>query len=66
MVVDRILREPERAQLTGVSRSAWAEAERKGLVPRRVQLIGGRVGWRLSELQAWIKSREHTGANASA
>lgn len=54
---ERIAREPERKRITGVCRTAWWAAERRGVAPRRVQLLGGRVGWRVSELYAWVLSR---------
>jgi prophage regulatory protein len=54
---DRIVREPERRAITGVCRSTAWVMEKAGTFPKRVALGGGRVGWRLSELQAWVESR---------
>jgi predicted DNA-binding transcriptional regulator AlpA len=57
-VEDRIVREPERARLTGLSRTTWWALERMGQVPRRRQLGPGSIGWLLSELEEWIRSRQ--------
>jgi predicted DNA-binding transcriptional regulator AlpA len=54
---DRIVRERERRAITGIGRSTAYPLERSGEFPRRVKLPGGRVGWRLSELQEWVRSR---------
>jgi len=54
---DRIVREPERRVITGLCRTTAYMLERRGEFPRRVVLTGGRVGWRESELLAWVKSR---------
>lgn len=54
---DRIAREKERRQITGISRTTAHTLEKRGEYPRRVMLTGGRVGWRVSELEAWVKSR---------
>jgi prophage regulatory protein len=64
--VDRFVREDERAKITGLSRSAWFAAERAGRAPRRVRLGPNAVGWRLSELMAWMATRETGGAPAPA
>ena len=54
---ERLVREPERREITGISRAHWAVLERAGDAPMRV-LIGARgVAWRLSDLQAWIEQR---------
>lgn len=63
-MADRIARERERRQITGVSRTTAYELEKKGMFPRRVELTGGRVGWRESELDAWVKSRRPAGEAA--
>ncbi|KON80754.1 AlpA family transcriptional regulator [Azoarcus sp. PA01] len=52
---DVIIRERERRAITKVCRTAWWEWEKQGVVPKRVQLGARSVGWRLSELQAWIR-----------
>ena len=51
---DRIVSEPERRKLTGLSRSTWWRLEREGAVPKRRKLSRNRVGWSLAELMAWL------------
>jgi prophage regulatory protein len=57
MTEDRIVREHERRKMTGLARTTWFLLERRGLAPKRVVLVGGARGWKLSELQAWIADR---------
>lgn len=52
---DRIVREPERRAITGRARTPWWEDERDGRAPKRVRLGKRAVGWRLSDLQKWIR-----------
>lgn len=52
-----ILLEPERLQLTRVSRATWWRMEQEGLTPLRVQLSKRRVGWRYTELVKWLAER---------
>lgn len=56
--ITRIVKERERRAITGVSRWTCNRLERSGEFPQRVKLTGSRVGWRLSELQEWVASRE--------
>lgn len=57
-VTDRLIREGERKFLTSISRSqAWI-LEQKGLFPARLKLGNRSVAWKLSEILAWIESRE--------
>lgn len=58
MTADRIVREPERRSITGVSSTTAWRMERKGQFPRRVKVTDRRVGWHLSELLAWVASRQ--------
>lgn len=55
--VDEIIREPERRRITGLSRVSWWRRERAGDAPARVHLGPRSVGWRRSELEAWIAAR---------
>jgi prophage regulatory protein len=59
--VDRIVRDKERREITGLGRTTAWELERRGEFPARVELTGGRVGWRLSDLQAWVRNRKPVG-----
>lgn len=56
-VLNRIIREPERREITGISRVQWWRLEKKGQVPKRVRLGENSVGWQLSELLDWVRSR---------
>ena len=55
---DRIVREQERREITGVSRATAWEGERTGQYPRRRSTGKQTVGWLLSDLLFWIRSRE--------
>ena len=64
--LDRIVREPEREALTGISRvTAW-RLERSGRFPKRIWLTENTVGWRLSEITAWLNERTRVGAPANS
>ena len=54
---DRLVREPERRELTGVSEATWRRYEKAGTAPRRRQIGPNAVGWRLSEITRWQQSR---------
>lgn len=65
-MTDRIVREKERREITGIGRTtAWA-MEQRGEFPRRVELTGGRVGWRLSEVQEWVRGLKAKSTEAEA
>jgi prophage regulatory protein len=53
---DRIVFEPEREAITGFARQWWYSLEKKGRVPKRIKLGDRRVGWKLSELEAWLEA----------
>lgn len=55
-----IVREAERRQVTGLSKTTWWRWEKRGLVPKRIQLTEYSVGWLRSELQSWISARAAT------
>lgn len=55
---DRIVKEAERKKITSISRSQAFQLERKNQFPKRVRLSKMSVGWRLSELLAWVESRQ--------
>jgi len=56
---DRIVREDERKIITSISRTTAWSLEKKGLFPKRRRLYpeSSNIGWLLSELNAWVKSR---------
>ena len=57
---DRLIREKDRKQLTTLSRSQVWLLEQKGQFPKRRKLYdGGNINvWLLSEIMAFIESRE--------
>jgi prophage regulatory protein len=54
---ERVVRERERRQITGLSTSSWYALQARGLAPRPIGLSQKSRGWRLSELLAWIEAR---------
>jgi prophage regulatory protein len=54
---DRIIREPECRQITGLSRSTRWRLERAGKFPRRRKLSAAASGWLASEIAAWLAER---------
>jgi prophage regulatory protein len=54
---DRIIREPECRQITGLSRSTRWRLERAGEFPRRRRISSGCTGWLASEMADWIADR---------
>lgn len=56
--IDRILREPEVRQLTGIhSKSSLVRAVKSGHFPPPLRLTERSIGWKLSTVTAWIESR---------
>ncbi|MBU5613753.1 helix-turn-helix transcriptional regulator [Geomonas azotofigens] len=54
----KVIRRKELLNLTGLSYSTQWRLEKAGLFPARVRLGRGSVGWRLSEVEAWVLGRE--------
>ncbi len=54
---ERILRSHEVQKVTGLSRTTLWRLERDGKFPPRVALCPGSVGWRLSEVEEWVKEK---------
>jgi prophage regulatory protein len=54
----RIVREPERKMITGLSRTQWWRLENQGRVPKRIKLSDTAHGWPLGELMAWLDERK--------
>lgn len=57
-MIDRVVREPERYHMTQRSTAQWWRDERDGKAPRRIRIGANAVGWRMSDLVAWLDSRE--------
>lgn len=53
--IERMVRDSECKWLTGTSIDLRKGMEKRGEFPKRLRLGGRSVGWRLSEVQAWIK-----------
>jgi len=54
----QILKLPEVARLTGVGRSTIYLLMQKGHFPSSVKLTERCVGWRSTDIDAWIESRQ--------
>ncbi len=55
--LDKIIRVDDVIEMTGVSRGTLWRWERQDKFPKRVPLGANSVGWRLSEVSQWIKTR---------
>jgi len=55
---DQIIRPRNLPAITGLSRTTTWRLERAGDFPKRIKLSVGAVGYRLSEIQAWLKARK--------
>jgi len=53
----RLVREKERARITGVPRSTWYLKMQQGLAPRPVPLGKHAVAWVESELLEWVQAQ---------
>ena len=51
---DRIIRENECAEITGLSRSTRYRMEQEGTFPHRCHISPGCIGWKLSAVQSWL------------
>ena len=54
---EMFLRWPAVHKRTGLSRSTIWRIERRGEFPKRRRLSAGAVGWRGSEIDAWVDGR---------
>lgn len=54
---ERVIREAECRQLTGICRTTRYMMEKEGKFPARRKLGGRAIGWLLSEVSAWQQSR---------
>lgn len=53
----RIMRLPELQETVGLRRTAIYDAVKAGDFPKPVQLSKRAVGWRVEEVEAWLRSR---------
>lgn len=56
--MDTLLRLPRVIEITGLSRSTIYRLMETGEFPRQVAISRGAVGWRQSDIEKWIESRE--------
>ena len=54
---DRILRDPEVRERTGLSRTTRWRLIRKGRFPPAVCISAAAIGWKESDIQRWIDER---------
>lgn len=52
---ERIIRDPEATEITGLSRTRRYELAKLGQFPQKVKLAERASGYRLSELNAWLE-----------
>ena len=69
--IDRIVRPAEATQITGYTDVHLRRLERDGRFPARFKLAEGSgafgaVGWRFSDIAAWIEARAATAGEAAA
>jgi prophage regulatory protein len=57
---DRILRKPAVIAMVGLSYTTLWRQYRAGRFPAPVRLSPGAVGWRESDITAWLASRQST------
>ena len=60
-VKTRYIGRKELREISNVSYQTWWRLEKAKLAPARVRLSAGRVGWLLSDVLAWCKSRQVVG-----
>lgn len=56
-MTDKILRRPDVEDITGLGRSTIYDWMKKGEFPKPVKLGSRAVGWRESDIVAWLESR---------
>ncbi len=64
--LDRIVRIDEVVRLTGRSRTTLWRACRDGQFPVPFKISSRAIGWKLSEIVAWMDSRPRAGAYSSS
>lgn len=54
-ITNRIVREDECKFISGLSRTSRWEKEKKGEFPKRIQVSGRAIGWRIFDLMDWLE-----------
>lgn len=57
----QFIRPRDLPHITGLSRTTIWRLERSGDFPNRIRLSAGAVGYRMSDIQAWLDSRKTVG-----
>ncbi|MDH0120803.1 MAG: AlpA family phage regulatory protein [Pseudomonas stutzeri] len=65
VALEGYLREEQVLEVTTLSHATLWREIKAGRFPRQVRLSPGRVGWRASELRAWLRDPESWGVAAS-
>jgi prophage regulatory protein len=55
---ERLIREPEVMQITGLKRTTMRTLIKRGRFPQPVELSDRTIAWPLSRVAAWIESRK--------
>jgi len=55
---DAIIHPRNLPAITGLSRTTLWRIEKEGDFPKKIRLSAGRVGYRISEVMAWLESRQ--------
>ncbi len=58
----RVLDEPTTAAAAGVSPATWIRMRQRGETPPCVQISKRRIGYRVSDLKAWLEARSRSSA----
>ena len=56
--LDHVVAESATAEIIGVSKATLRRMVERGEGPRRIKLSARRIGYRMSDLEAWLRSRE--------
>lgn len=57
-MADKIIRRPDVERITGLGRSTIYDWMARGEFPQPVKLGARAVGWRESDIQAWLDARQ--------
>jgi predicted DNA-binding transcriptional regulator AlpA len=58
----RVLSRPQTIKTVGVSERTWERLEADGDVPPKTRLSEGRIGYRVSDIEAWLDARREGGS----
>jgi|GEM_PF-1476801 len=56
-IAGEVARRKEFCQITGLSMTTLWRQEREGFFPARIRLTNHSVGWRRSDIEAWLATR---------